>query len=1349
MKKSIGIFCLILLALLVAPTAAATLYVDDDGGDGVYTTISEALGAVTEGDTIFVRAGTYPAFYSITVPNLTIKGEGAACVTVDSTGNSLNIGEQGAGTTFEGLRILKAGQVATYGSDCIIRDCVFDGLTGSATILIRAPNCTFANNSVQNLLSPTTNTGVNVYSASARIVNNTFVNIPVTTSALYIRKESTNATIEDNLFENCTGSRPLTLREVTGCTVANNTFKNTHNEAIRLWKTTATDNVITGNSFGGTAICFYDTGDGNRFYLNNNISGAVLYTGTAAPTTTYWNATTPVTYTYKGTEYTGYPGNFWSNYTGDDTDGDGIIDTSYVLPDGLGTDHAPLAGAWKDGSIAAPVQEPTTWYVDDDGGADFTTISDAVSASTVGDTIVVKDGAYTENVLVDKLLVIRTENGSDAVTVTAAAPDKPVFDVDADGATVEGFAVRGPTNEHIAGIEIVGFNNCVVTGNDCAGCYNGIHLGGTAANNTVEKNSCHENTRRGISLRDTAHDNLIYNNTCENNADDEICAKDQAADNIIWANTFDGTVELATANTYHSPAEVAYTYRGTAYTGYVGNHYSLYTGADTNGDGIGDTPMSFGTYADDYPMMGSWQDGIITYTTPSIARIALSPDSAALVLGETQQFDATAYDVADAPVVETVFVWASSNTSVGTVNATGFFETLAVGTTDVTATAGGITGAATVTVAAATAAIEWAPYVTGTTTTTATIHWRTDLPSNGSVEYADETYYAANGGYEHTIDDPSVTDLHHVDLAGLAPGTRYHYHVVAEGTATGDRTFSTFPESGEFTFIVYGDTQESQSFTQLERHSLVAERIAAEEPLFVLHLGDTVNMVDDAAEWERFFEAGDPVFANTSFFPALGNHEENSSAYYDAFGMPEWYSFDCAGAHVAVLDSNTWIGDRMDDETAWLEADLAGEDGWKFVAFHHPPYTSEGRNPGGNIYLREEWGPVIANESVSAVFSGHVHAYERYLVDGVNYVVTGTGGGPLYPLSTERPDGYQNSLEHTLGYTKVIVHENGSATMEFVEVALVSDDNNEVLEIYPDGMSFDAFTLTVPEALPDLAVTSLEVPASASTGTTYTVTATVENTGDAAAPGTAVALAVDGTEVGRKEISALGPGGSATVAFAWTPSASGTMEVAVQVDPDCTVTDANRANNLRSGSVAVEGGSIGPSINDTIVLSRGWNFVSTPRRLSAGNDTAEIFLSVDMAGRPLYAYDAATETWLQMNPSSQVRPLQGYWVYADQDASVPLSFNEDPLQAPPETTLSRGWNAIGFSDTIPAPARDTLSSVGDAWTTLIGYDAGAGVYETSMINGATGLHSDMGEMKPMQGYWLYMTGSGTLCAISA
>jgi hypothetical protein len=36
----------------------------------------------------------------------------------------------------------------------------------------------------------------------------------------------------------------------------------------------------------------------------------------------------------------------------------------------------------------------TTWYVDDDGGADFTTIHDAVDYASAGDTIIVRDGSY-------------------------------------------------------------------------------------------------------------------------------------------------------------------------------------------------------------------------------------------------------------------------------------------------------------------------------------------------------------------------------------------------------------------------------------------------------------------------------------------------------------------------------------------------------------------------------------------------------------------------------------------------------------------------------------------------------------------------------------------------------------------------------------------------------------------------------------------------------------------------------------------------------------------------------------------------------------------------------------------
>jgi parallel beta-helix repeat protein len=253
------------------------------------------------------------------------------------------------------------------------------------------------------------------------------------------------------------------------------------------------------------------------------------------------------------------------------------------------------------------LRQTKTWYVDDSGGADFTTIQAAVDAANAGDTIIVRNGTYTENVDVDKSLTIKSENGSAVVTVMAAVPTAPVFDVNADGVTIDGFAVSGPTNEHVAGIELVDVNSCTIVNTDCSGgCYNGIHLGGAATNNTVTRNYCHNNTRRGISLRDTATGNFVTENTCENNADDELCIKDMTHDNFVWLNNFMGTVECLTDNTYHSPAQLTYTYNGSSYTNYLGNYYSGYAGVDTSPeDGIGDTPYNFSgsSYRDDYPLM--------------------------------------------------------------------------------------------------------------------------------------------------------------------------------------------------------------------------------------------------------------------------------------------------------------------------------------------------------------------------------------------------------------------------------------------------------------------------------------------------------------------------------------------------------------------------------------------------------------------------------------------------------------------------------------------------------------------------------------------------------------------------
>jgi len=80
--------------------------------------------------------------------------------------------------------------------------------------------------------------------------------------------------------------------------------------------------------------------------------------------------------------------------------------------------------------------------------------------------------------------------------------------------------------------------------------------------------------------------------------------------------------------------------------------------------------------------------------------IAITPTAATLAVNETGQFTATALDQFGNELPEVAVTWTSSNTTVGTIDESGIFTALAEGSATVTATAGGISGTATVTVSA-------------------------------------------------------------------------------------------------------------------------------------------------------------------------------------------------------------------------------------------------------------------------------------------------------------------------------------------------------------------------------------------------------------------------------------------------------------------------------------------------------------------------------------------------------------------------------------------------------------------------------------------------------------------------
>ncbi len=169
--------------------------------------------------------------------------------------------------------------------------------------------------------------------------------------------------------------------------------------------------------------------------------------------------------------------------------------------------------------------------------------------------------------------------------------------------------------------------------------------------------------------------------------------------------------------------------------------------------------------------------------------------------------------------------------------------------------------------------------------------------------------------------------------------------------------------------------------------------------------------------------------------------------------------------------------------------------------------------------------------------------------------------------------------------------------------------------------------------------------------------------------------------------------------------------------------------------------------SNQLQLYPGWNMISIPLWLQSGSNTASVvFAGVDTAGHSTFYYNAQTQMYIPIYPSTEIIPLEGIWIYSADSELITLNYAAS--QTIRTKQLYTGWNLIGVWHLYAHSARDTLISVSQIWSYGYGYNAESQLYENSIVNGGSGSHSDSQPMYPGKGYWLYCTGNGMLIPLA-
>ncbi|GEM_PF-4002768 len=145
----------------------------------------------------------------------------------------------------------------------------------------------------------------------------------------------------------------------------------------------------------------------------------------------------------------------------------------------------------------------------------YSTIQEAINAAEEGDTIIVREGVYHENLVIDKPLTLKGVSKEDVILDGEGIEAHYGVHIIADGVVIRSFTIRGFTYGWGWGVQLTDADNCIVEDLKIIECNSGLNLYKGCDNNTIQYCEIIDIGGHGISIYGSSEgctNNLIKEN---------------------------------------------------------------------------------------------------------------------------------------------------------------------------------------------------------------------------------------------------------------------------------------------------------------------------------------------------------------------------------------------------------------------------------------------------------------------------------------------------------------------------------------------------------------------------------------------------------------------------------------------------------------------------------------------------------------------------------------------------------------------------------------------------------------------------------------------------------------------